>query len=283
MGLKKITPNFLIVGTPKSGSTTMSEILKKHPEIYISSPKEPHFFSEGRYLIDHDWEWYYSLFNNVSNEKAIGEATIEYTVKYHRKWADPQLIHSNLPNAKILYLTRNPFDRIVSQYVNTKMIGHPKDMKSFNHAVKNHPLLVDTCKYWEKIEPYIKLYGEQNVKIVFFEDMQNNMINFFREIFIFLNVDPNFKINDFPNSNPTIKRKMDSTISNSIRNLVDPAKLKRILPNNLVSNIGGLLKNDFKKPEWTPELIEYVNKELHDDNQKLLNYCNKDLDYWTLK
>ena len=38
-------PNFLVIGAAKSGTTSLYEYLKQHPEVYMSPVKEPHFFA----------------------------------------------------------------------------------------------------------------------------------------------------------------------------------------------------------------------------------------------
>ena len=56
---KSSLPNFIIIGAAKSATTTLTTILPRHPDIFISKPKEPKFF--GRYH-SRGWEWYASRF-----------------------------------------------------------------------------------------------------------------------------------------------------------------------------------------------------------------------------
>ena len=50
-------PDFIIIGAAKSGTTTLYEYLCRHPQIFMSTPKEPDFFS-----LDQNYtkgiEWY---------------------------------------------------------------------------------------------------------------------------------------------------------------------------------------------------------------------------------
>lgn len=41
-------PNFLIIGAAKSGTTTLYQYLCKHPQIFMSTPKEPNFFAKEK-------------------------------------------------------------------------------------------------------------------------------------------------------------------------------------------------------------------------------------------
>ena len=80
-------PNFLIVGAQKAGTTSLHYYLKQHPQIYMSPRKEPHFFEgmhwdfyrPGRMMLPvTDLADYQGLFEGVTDEKAIGEASASY-------------------------------------------------------------------------------------------------------------------------------------------------------------------------------------------------------------
>ncbi|XOV91150.1 MAG: sulfotransferase domain-containing protein [Bacteroidota bacterium] len=278
--MNKRFPNFLIVGSPKCGTTTLYNILSDHPEIFLTDPKEPQFFSKGRYLVDHDWDWYHGLFKHVTTEKAIGEASVGYTVRYPRFWADPELIYHHLPEAKIIYMVRNPLERISSHYVNSKIIGYPKDMGSFRTAVKNHPMLIDTCRYWSLISPYIKLYGKENVQILFFEDMKTNPDHFFSHVFEFLNVS-HHPIKKIEHANPTPDHEMDRDFTGNIRKWVGFESVRSKIP-EFVKVLGRrLIKHRVVKPKWNKDLKKFVLEALAEDTKTLLRFCEKPVSYWS--
>ena len=75
----KVWPNFLIVGAPKAGTTSLYEYLNAVPEIFMSSVKEPHYFAKN--LVEkndpilrpiRNKEEYLKLFKNAGNKKVIG-------------------------------------------------------------------------------------------------------------------------------------------------------------------------------------------------------------------
>ena len=72
-----INVNFMLVGAAKSGSSTLASGLSQHPDVYISTMKEPHFFSGIDSLVN-TTEDYLALYNEHKNEKAIGEASTSY-------------------------------------------------------------------------------------------------------------------------------------------------------------------------------------------------------------
>ena len=118
----KIKPNFFIIGAPRSGTTSLYEYLKQVPEIYLSPIKEPYYFCRILVTDDHflkplrDETKYFQLFDNVKNEKIVGEGTTHYL-------ADPEaarLIHEISPSAKILISLRDPVEREFSHFLMEK-------------------------------------------------------------------------------------------------------------------------------------------------------------------
>ena len=105
-------PNFLLIGSQKCGTSTWWEILRRHPQIFMSAAKELDFFSHD-YIYDRGWAWYETLFSGADGKLAIGEGSTAYT----RKARFPETscrIARHLPDAKLIYIVRNPIARIES-------------------------------------------------------------------------------------------------------------------------------------------------------------------------
>ena len=99
-------PNFFIVGAPRCGTTSLYEYLNHTPGIFMSKVKEPNYFSVSvtpkiklSQLIQ-DKKQYLSLFKDVKDEIAIGEASVPYL------WDPkaPLLIHEAIPDARIIMI-----------------------------------------------------------------------------------------------------------------------------------------------------------------------------------
>ncbi|CAN5355722.1 sulfotransferase [soil metagenome] len=103
-------PNFLLLGAPKSGTTALSHYLASHPDVFLSQPKEPHFFDGAydkgmeAYVREHFAEW--------THEQVAGEATPSYlAVPYV-----PARIGTELPDARLIALLRHPVERAYSSW-----------------------------------------------------------------------------------------------------------------------------------------------------------------------
>jgi len=71
-------PNYLVIGAQKSATSSVCDLLAGHPEVFMTDPKEPYFFSH-----DEVWSkglgWYESLFEGADGCPAVGEGSTTYT------------------------------------------------------------------------------------------------------------------------------------------------------------------------------------------------------------
>ncbi len=115
-------PNFFMIGAPKCGTTAMSEYLRTHPNIFMSDPKEPAFFSEDvgpTYCPSMDA--YLDLFANARPEHAvIAEASTFYIHSDHAV----QKIGEFRPDARLLVMLRKPTDLVYSFHGEVVNQGH---------------------------------------------------------------------------------------------------------------------------------------------------------------
>src|SRR4030042_1778226 len=73
-------PDFFIIGAPKGGTTSLAAWLADHPQVYMSSAKEPHFFNTDEpHHLSRSLSKYESLFEGAGIEhRAVGEASTGY-------------------------------------------------------------------------------------------------------------------------------------------------------------------------------------------------------------
>jgi Sulfotransferase family len=163
-------PDFIIIGAMKCATSTLYEQLVQQSGIYMSTPKEPKFFSD-----DPHWnkgiQWYCSLFQDADPQDICGEASTHYT-----KLPDyPETVsrmRQHLPEVKLIYMMRHPIDRLVSQYLHelTK-----RTMKvSIDQAVQDYPRLTAYSLYSKQLQPYLETYGYRHVLPVFLERLMAN-------------------------------------------------------------------------------------------------------------
>ncbi len=204
-------PNFFIVGAPRAGTTSMDEYLRQHPEIFVPYVKEAHFFGRDLTKIPHPFfvlqqEDYLKLFRKARDYKAIGETSVMYL--YSKTAA--QEIKAFSPTAKIIIMLRNPVDMIYSHHSHLYWAGY-EPIRDFAQALAAEPLRKqgiqvpphanlrealfyrDTARYSGQIMRYIKIFGEENVHIVIFDDLKENLPGEYEKILSFLGVRKDFR------------------------------------------------------------------------------------------
>lgn len=74
-------PNYIVIGSMKSGTSTLCHLLGQHPDIFMSNPKEPEYFCNPE-LYARGREWYETLFEDATGKSAVGEGSTSY-IKAH--------------------------------------------------------------------------------------------------------------------------------------------------------------------------------------------------------
>ena len=178
--------NFMIVGAQKCGTSTLSEILRTHPSLVRCDEKEPDFFSASQ-----DWQAELPRYEEMFQRRkgaCYYEASPSYTFYPHRKlelWND---LYEYNPNLKIVYVVRNPIDRITSSYMHSYERGYT-DLP-FERALIKVPVFFDVTRYATQITPFIERFGRERVSILFFEDLARDPNGFVRSLAAFLGIDP---------------------------------------------------------------------------------------------
>ncbi|MFW6060545.1 MAG: sulfotransferase family protein [Phycisphaeraceae bacterium] len=186
-------PNFLVIGAARCGTSSLCARLASHPDIFISDPKEPFFFSHDE-LYQRGFAWYESHFRNAGTAKAVGEGSTTYT-KHAQFPHVAERIARDLPHARLIYVVRHPLDQIASHYMVLRShaenaIRHGAAVGPlFADSVRQNPVLVDTALYWKQINRYRRHFPDRQILVVFFEDYRDAPDRTLRAMLEFLNVD----------------------------------------------------------------------------------------------
>ncbi|MCP4260580.1 MAG: sulfotransferase domain-containing protein, partial [Planctomycetes bacterium] len=207
-------PTFFIVGAPKCGTTALSEYLRTHPNVFISNPKEPCYFSDdfpGQCYIN-SMEEYMGLFQNASKEHlAIGEGSVWYL---YSSVAFRNIYRFN-KNSKIIVMLRNPVDLVYSLHSELFHLGYEKE-KNFAKAWRlqevrqnghNIPRYCKEKKFLQyaqigklgnQIERLLNIFPKKQIKFIIFDDFKTNTKKVYDDVLSFLEVPSDNKSNFLP-------------------------------------------------------------------------------------
>ena len=170
MTLSNKLPDFIIIGAMKSATSTLHNQLSAQPGIFMSTPKEPNFFSDDE-IYNQGLNWYTALFSDADPEQICGESSTHYT-KLPDYPETIQRLKAAIPMPKLIYVMRHPIDRLISHYMHQWSEGVISC--DINQAIDRYPELVDYSCYGMQISAYFEAFGSKSVLPLFFEDLKAN-------------------------------------------------------------------------------------------------------------
>lgn len=230
-------PSFLGVGVQKGGTTTLHEILASHPDVFLPSCKEVHYFSLH---YDKGMSWYAHHFQDAKPAQLIGEITPYYL--FHPEAA--RRIFNDLGLVKIVILLRDPLERTLSHYWHARRLGFEQlplaqaleceqerlsgseqllKCLSGRHQAHQEMSYGSRSLYRHQVERFWQLFGRSNVLVRASEKLFGDQKSVIDEICNFLDLDPaplglKDRVGRMSNSNP-IKPQVSGMSSRLIERL----------------------------------------------------------------
>jgi len=288
----ELSPNFFIVGAPKAGTTSLYHYLEAHPQIFMSSVKEPNYFSYQSSLNQNlyykerginNFEEYISLFEKAGNKKAIGEASVSYL--FYPEAAIN--IKNAFPKSRIIIMLRNPVERAISHYNMDYKLGYV-DL-TFENVIKKkydsnlnklyYQQFIELGLYYNQVKRYIELFGRENVLIIFFEDFKNHAPREVKKIFEFLDVDSGFQTDTNAKYN-TFKTPRNPLIRSIYRIKFLRVVLKKLFPQFISDLIKSIILTKNKKKFPDEATMKFLKQIYTPDIKQLEKLLNRDLNTW---
>lgn len=205
-------PSFLIVGAGRSGTTALAEGLRTHPRVFVTHPKEPHYFalhdtvpafrgpgddSTVNRLSVTRKDDYMALYPPQSSFEALGDASVS-TLYYHER-AIPEIVSTN-PDARIVILLRDPVERAHSAFDYMSTRGF-EPLRGLMDAVGDedrrvadnwHHLWHYTrmSRYAVSVAEFQRAFGRERVGIWFYDDLVTNYLQTVTQVLRFIGAAP---------------------------------------------------------------------------------------------
>ena len=188
-------PTYLIVGTVRSGTTSLHRALRRHPDVFAPGEKELHFFDRQ---FDRGIGWYESLFADAPGTGPVGEATPNYVYDEHAL----ERMAGVVPDARLVVLLRDPVERAYSQYWMQRSAHH--ETLDFADAVAAEPdrlatpdpnarayfSYVDRGRYVAQLRRLRSHYPAEQTLVVLYEDLRDRPEETFQGVCRFIGADP---------------------------------------------------------------------------------------------
>lgn len=287
--------DFIVIGSMKSGTTTLNGYLGECPNIQMFNWKESQFFSTG---YDKGIDYYNSLFKDDNRLK--GEASTCYS-RFPAHKDVPERIYNYNPNVKLIYLLRNPVDRAYSHYCHNILTDNI-NYNSFDEALNLSNEILVTSKYMMQLDCYLEYFSKEQIHLVDFDELKNNPTKVISDILLFLECETNDEeivISQKVNTNSIgsararknfhgfVKYVRSLPIVYNIINRLIPKAKRETIRNKIVSTVMAtpILKIYQKRQlkrltSMNDDIKRRLLIEFKDDTLRLEKFWNKDLSAW---
>jgi hypothetical protein len=315
-------PTFLVIGAAKSGTTSLHEYLRQHPDIFMSPVKEPNYFAFAgeppRFRGPDDdglrcratperlriakyarsvWQRadYDRLFSRAGRRRAIGESSVSYM--YFPEAA--ARIHAALPDVRIIAMLRNPVDRAYSKFAQFVREGC-EPVEDFGAALEAEdersrrgwsPTWFYRRRglYHEQLRRFYDRFDASRIRVFLYEDLNGQPGRVLRDIFTFLEIDPDFvpdtshrhNVSRQPRREPRFRWPEALIDSHTV-----DVRLRRVFPTRAVDVLQRAARHanaryaPFEAPPLAPAVRARLTSDFHLDVQALGRLINRDLAAW---
>ncbi len=296
-------PNFLIMGTARAGTTSVYRYLRQHRQIYMSDIKEPLFFAlenKGVSFTSPSVQYfkqnavtklaqYESLFDGVTDQLAIGEASTMYM--YSRRACER--IRHHIPGAKLIVMLRHPAERAFSHFLH-EVQRRREPLTDFGRALGAEAERMamgwgwpyayrDIGFYCRQLRVYFDSFPREQISIWLYDDLEADTDRVMADIMRFIGVE-SIAVDTSVHHNVacSISLPRSTALStlicedNAVKSLAQsfiPARLRR--------RVGTVLKRcNQKRPSMPAPLRRELIADYRDDILGLQDLIGRDLSHW---
>lgn len=186
MSPSKNSPDFLVIGAMKCGTTTLYHDLLSHPDIFLPDKESNLLFTSDPPSA------YASAYQKSTANQSCGEICPDYSKlpDFPNTAAKAKTLFTDTA-PRIIYLVREPLSRTLShhRFVSSRRdTRYPSMPADINRCLEDHPELIHYSHYSMQLRPWIEAFGKSSVLIIRFEDFVENRQSTLNKITNFLNL-----------------------------------------------------------------------------------------------
>lgn len=295
-------PNFIIIGAAKTGTTTLYECLREHPDVYMPRCKQPHFFDYNFHKGINDYSE--AHFCACGDAAAIGEATPTYLMLPFVA----NRIYEHLSHARLIVILRNPVEVAYSAWwmlwsrgqevlpfeeaiaANMQDLQAGRTFEGRQGAALWHSALsgvfrnrvcircyLDEGYYAVHLKRYLNFFPRKQIKILLTEDLRRDPVGVVRDLWSFLGVSPDHPVRPDRMHNSAL-----TGVAVRVVTAIRRAGLETLvgkLPDSLRTRIKRVLSTA-SRPEMTPETRRMLVAHYAPHNEALTRLLGRDMSHW---
>ena len=286
-------PNLFLIGSMKSGTTSLHTYLDAHPSIFMSSMKEPTYFADADELKQvsptiwergywRDLDRYLALFADAGDAAYAGESSTNYSKLPQVTQVAERIAEFN-PSARILYIMRDPVERTISHYWH--MARWHDESRDVLKAVQQDASYRQVSHYSMQLAPYFDCFDRDQIRTLTLETLRADPAGTMQDIFEWLGVEPLATSEDSGAAKNVTSREVVQVRGRGILHrikhsrawdLIGPMVPKRIrtLGNRLSQHSVDRTKVD------TAKVIEYLRPLQQEETRELAQLLGREFPEW---
>ena len=200
-------PNVVIAGAPKCGTTSLFTWLTAHPEVCGSTLKETRFLfdadarrlRQGANIHDHGLAAYEAYFRHCDPTRT--RVVLEATPGYLYQQTAPRVLASLEPRPRVLFILRNPSDRVYSAYHSVRFRAFLDPTTGFRDYLaqvrdgqpgERVDDAVERSQYVDYLRPWLECFPRASVDILLYERLREDPRRFMKDLAERLGIEPGF-------------------------------------------------------------------------------------------
>jgi hypothetical protein len=173
-------PSFIVVGPPRTGTSWLHKVLT--PYANLPGPtKETRFFDLH---FERGLDWYLSHFPADDGIKPVGEVAPTYFVSAEAR----ARIAQTIPNVKLIFMFRNPVQRVVSLYRMKRAYGMIP--WNFEEALEKDTELISSGMYSTQFAEWRRAFTDEQMLVTIYDDLRSDPQKFLNTITDFIGIAP---------------------------------------------------------------------------------------------
>ncbi len=280
--------DFIVIGAQKCGTSSLHFYLNSHPDICMSVEKELQFFSR-----DDRWSrgagWYRKRLTAAHDGRAtlFGESSPQYT--WYPFGPDvPQRMHSLVPDAKLIYIVRDPIERLLSQYMDwLHLFWEDRAIEAALSDVETRPnRYIEPGCYKTQIDRYLQYFPAANIHVLTLEELSSDKETALSRVFAFIGADPDFRSPAWAEKrNPQTGKRMPNALFRALMTerlrfeLLEPRRLPVWAARGLKAVINAT-GHKLVRPTLLPATEARLKAIYRDEVAGLQAFCGRPLPGW---
>lgn len=295
-------PDWLHIGSGKSGSTSLAVYLANHPQLFVSPVKEPrHFLSPGvrpaftgpsdEERVNQPLVWEPSAYAQLFAGRRPGQRAGELSQTYLAWPGAPAAVRAHNPDTRIVAVLRHPADRAFSSWSAHRRDGF-EPLRTFEEALAAEdqriadgyaPIwwYVERGWYGRALSRWYEHFPADQIRVWTYDDVRRDLPGLLRELLAFLDVDPTFEPEMVKHHNVSLVprvRVVDRFVSSPSR---ARRAVGRLVPPRLRAPVASrVLRVNRRRLEFDPETRRRLTRRFRPDIELLGELLGRDLSGW---